>query len=167
MQLKLRAVESNSKWWRKRVGSTLIKQLSWNSTIYALFVHTSTYSVGKVLSWRQSKLTPGAGTPGLLTLSLLMNTAELHCFSKENWDPAQDHRRWWYRYTPLTPSELLASHFLSLSPWTALCHFGCVTSNKDEKLDRSLGPQSARRLRPLPPWAWRRPSFSLTKQNRI
>lgn len=35
-----------------------------------------------------------------------------------------------------------------ISPWTALCHFGYVMGNKDEKLDRSLGPRPACRLHP-------------------
>lgn len=48
-------------------------------------------------------------------------------------------------YMLLTFSPPL-SCFISL--WTALCHFGYVMGNKDEKLDRSLGVRPARRLHP-------------------
>lgn len=88
--------------------------MSW-TLIHSLFsgctLQTCTYSLGKQQARRQSE------NPGTLSLtsSALMNAGELHCFSKENWGPDQDHRRRKYRYTPLTPSELHATFSPSLS----------------------------------------------------
>lgn len=67
----------------------------------------------------------------------------------------------------LSFSLLFPSLPSSLSTWKALCHFGYVMGNKDEKLDCSLGPQSACRLHPPPSHAWRRLSSTVAKQNRI
>lgn len=79
-----------------------------------------------------------SGQEAWLTLSAREDAGELHCFSRENWRRALDYRRvevefqssqsiWAQRSSLFLPLS-------SVSLRTALCHFGYVMGNKDEKL---------------------------------